>query len=104
MRPKPSRVRAFRNCFGTIWSVSRLTRSIGATKPVCEVKGCMLWQSLYVSSSRNLSTRSGWKLLLPRATESFHVGDVEVADVDEVASDGGGGGHDRADQVRSRVA
>src|SRR5215469_17510758 len=39
MRPKPSRVRNFRNCLGTIWSVSTLTRSMGATRPVCLVKG-----------------------------------------------------------------
>src|ERR671925_599948 len=42
MRPKPSRVRALRNCFGTIWSVSTLTRSSGATKPVWVEKGCIL--------------------------------------------------------------
>src|SRR6266704_1133584 len=41
MRPKPSRVSAFRNCFGTIWSVSTLTRSSGATMPVWVEKGCM---------------------------------------------------------------
>src|SRR6266550_4401914 len=45
MRPKPSRVSAFRNCFGTIWSVSTLTRSSGATSPVCIENGCMLSHS-----------------------------------------------------------
>src|SRR5262249_31365620 len=41
MRPNPSRVSAFRNCFGTIWSVSTFTRSSGATFPVCVVNGCI---------------------------------------------------------------
>jgi hypothetical protein len=39
MRPNPSRVSAFKNCFGTIWSVSTLTRSIGITRPECVMKG-----------------------------------------------------------------
>src|SRR6266436_5983031 len=41
MRPKPSRVSAFRNCLGTIWSVSTLTRSSGITLPVCVLNGCI---------------------------------------------------------------
>src|SRR5438445_1722117 len=41
MRPKPSRVSAFRNCFGTIWSVSTLTRSSGITMPVWVENGCI---------------------------------------------------------------
>src|SRR4029077_9189355 len=41
MRPNPWRVSAFRNCFGTIWSVSTLTRSSGATIPVCVLNGSM---------------------------------------------------------------
>src|SRR5438309_6307369 len=45
MRPKPSRVSAFRNCFGTIWSVSTLTRSSGITMPVCVLKGCICSRS-----------------------------------------------------------
>src|SRR5579885_1349550 len=39
MRPKPSRVSAFKNCFGTIWSVSTLTRSSGATFPLWVMNG-----------------------------------------------------------------
>src|SRR5579859_3199757 len=34
----------------------------------------------------------------------LHVGDVEFADVDEMASEGGRGGHDGADEVRAAVA
>src|SRR5229473_8288806 len=78
MRPKPSRVSAFRNCLGTIWSVSTLTRSSGITLPLCVENGCIV------------------ALLLDW-------GDVEVADVDEVTGDGGGCGHQRADQVRAAV-
>src|SRR5258708_30099559 len=33
----------------------------------------------------------------------FHVCDVEFADVDEMAGDGGGCGHYRADEVRAAV-
>src|SRR5258708_37711493 len=43
MRPKPSRVSAFRNCFGAIWSVSTLTRSSGITLPLCVENGCILF-------------------------------------------------------------
>src|SRR5216683_6866647 len=78
MRPKPSRVSAFRNCLGTIWSVSTLTRSSGITLPLCVENGCIV------------------ALLLDW-------GDVEVADVDEVAGDGGGGGHQWADQVGAAI-
>src|SRR5262249_33160144 len=35
---------------------------------------------------------------------SLHVGNVELADVDEVAGDGSGGGHNRADQGRAAIA
>src|SRR5260370_3672840 len=78
MRPKPSRVSAFRNCLGTIWSVSTLTRSSGITLPLCVENGCIV------------------ALLLDW-------GDVEFADVDEMACYGGGCGHKRADQVRAAV-
>src|SRR5262245_3234123 len=79
MRPKPSRVRAFKNCLGTIWSVSTLTRSSGITRPVCVVKGSILQFSLDGS-------------------------DVPFANVDEMAGDGSGCGHHRADQMRPAVA
>src|SRR5215472_14835505 len=60
MRPKPSRVSAFRNCFGTIWSVSTLTRSSGATIPVCVVNGCILCSSVpFVWSSHPLVQING---------------------------------------------
>src|SRR5258708_1291473 len=50
MRPKPSRVSAFRNCFGTIWSVSTLTRSSGITLPLCVENGCICSVSQYAKS------------------------------------------------------
>src|SRR5258706_7672179 len=50
MRPKPSRVSAFRNCFGTIWSVSTLTRSSGIALPVCVENGCICSVSQYAKS------------------------------------------------------
>ena len=34
----------------------------------------------------------------------LHVGDVEGADIDEVAGEGGGGGHYGADEVRTAIA
>src|SRR5260370_15559148 len=78
MRPKPSRVSVFRNGLGAIGSVSTLTRSSGITLPLCVENGCIV------------------ALLLDW-------GDVEFADVDEMACYGGGCGHQRADQVRAAV-
>ena len=75
--PKPVRSMRFRNCLGMIWSVSTLARSSGATTPAT-------WR-------RRRSIRPPPRL--PRGSN--------VADVDEVAGDGRGGGHLRADQVRA---
>src|SRR5215469_9973296 len=105
MRPKPSRVSAFRNCFGTIWSVSTLTRSSGATIPVCVVNGCILQSSVLpnrcapVEVPNNDAPESNARPTVNIA--SLHVRHVKLADVDEVAGDGGGRCHDRADQVRA---
>ena len=148
MRPKPWRVSAFRNCFGTIWSVSTLTRSSGMTIPVCVLKVPSCFSPITANDSMSFwwaqcaepcFTRSGRFVVMrsytkPRqssgslhsltsdvfkstispslnttcsflswcslsilcATHHSTVGDVEFADVDEVAGDGGCCGHDRA--------
>src|SRR5260370_21998122 len=93
MRPKPSRVSAFRNCFGTIWPVSTLTRSSGATRPVWALKGCINSDP----SERSNVERSNIETFL------FNVGDVEFAHVNEMAGDSSSRRHDRADQMRSAV-
>src|SRR6516225_8761719 len=91
MRPNPSRVSAFKNCFGTIWSVSTLTLSSGITMPECVVNGCMQSQSLAVKS--NADSRAAL----------FHPRDVEFAHVHEMSGDCGCRGHHRTNQMRPAV-
>src|SRR5215470_16661736 len=93
MRPNPSRVRAFKNCLGTIWSVSTFTRSRGTTTPECVVKGCIIFGR---SQGVSPGPRSFVALL-----DRFH---REFAHIHEVAGNRGCSGHHRADQVRAAVA
>src|SRR6516164_7160387 len=82
MRPKPSRVSAFKNCFGTIWSVSTLTRSMGATRPVCLEKGFISHPRLDPNSLRSRGfIAARWVMpvalhaankAVNRGTEAFH--------------------------------
>src|SRR5215469_17705520 len=93
MRPNPSRVSAFKNCFGTIWSVSTLTLSSGITMPECVVNGCIQTQSLAVKSNAH-----------SRAAALFHPRDVKFAHVHEMSGDCGCRGHNRTNQMRPAVA
>src|SRR5665213_1575090 len=75
------------NCFGTIWSVSTFTRSMGKTSPVCFVKACTIFSGRH---------RLEPALLFSELFRRFH---VPVAYVDEMTFDSCGCGHDRTDQV-----
>src|SRR5712692_7757652 len=98
MRPKPWRVRALRNCFGTIWSVSTLTRSSGATMPVCVENGCIRELLLKTKTKGQIKVK-----LLGLKTRSFDGNHVEFAHIHKMSRNRGGGGHHRADQMRTAV-
>src|SRR5690242_2847853 len=72
----------FRNCLGMIWSVSTLTRSSGATSPLCTRNAFM-----FVCPSSRLMMQRLLKLPFP--------------DIGEVPCNRGCCCHHRADQVRA---
>src|SRR5271155_3762140 len=86
-----------RNCLGMIWSVSMFEISSGAAMEVRMLMGCMKFLLV-----RTFCGRAALGLLLIATAKSGSlVFELPVADVGEVACDGGGGGHLRRDEVRA---
>src|SRR6185437_13670656 len=95
-----------RNCLGMIWSVSTLVRSRGAASAVRVLKGSMR-AFLRVDSSFFYGTTE--VVPFQRQRPVFNLGryffpNFPIANVDEVAGDGGGCGHFRRDEVRATAA